>query len=82
MREVFIMIIRVLGDGCRSCEALLEAAKEAVKAKGTDAAVEYITDYEKIMEYGVMSMPALMIDDRIVSAGRVLKAEEIEKLLP
>ena len=76
------MIIRVLGGGCRSCEALLEAAKEVVKAKGTDAAVEYITDYEKIMEYGVMSMPALMIDDRIVSAGRVLKAEEIEKLLP
>ena len=76
------MIIRVLGGGCRSCEALLEAATEAVKAKGTDAAVEYITDYEKIMEYGVMSMPALMIDDRIVSAGRVLKAEEIEKLLP
>ena len=49
--------------------------------KGIDAEVEYITDMEKIMGYGVMSMPALMIDEKVVSAGKVLKVKEVEKLL-
>ena len=66
---------------CRSCEALLKATKEAVEKKGIDAEVEYITDMEKIMGYGIMSMPALMIDDKIVSVGKVLKAKDVEKLL-
>ena len=55
--------------------------QEAVAKKGIDAEIEYITDMEKIMNYGVMSMPALMIDDKIVSAGKVLKAKDVEKLL-
>lgn len=76
-----IMNIKVLGGGCKSCEKLLEAAKEAVANKGIDAEVEYITDMEKIMGYGVMSMPALMVDEKIVSMGKVLKAKEVEKLL-
>ena len=75
------MNIKVLGGGCRRCEALLKAAKEAAAAKGIDADFEYITDMEKIMEYGIMSMPALMIDEKLVSAGKVLKVKEIEKLL-
>lgn len=75
------MNIKVLGGGCRSCEALLQAAREAVAKKGIDAEVEYITDMERIMHYGVMSMPALMIDDKIVSAGKVLKAKDVEKFL-
>ena len=75
------MNIKVLGGGCRSCEALLKATKEAVEKKGVDAEIEYITDMEKIMKYGVMSMPVLVIDERVVSAGKVLKAKEIEKLL-
>ena len=75
------MNIKVLGGGCKKCEELLRAAKEAVEKKHIDADVEYITDMEKIAEYGIMSMPALMIDDRIVSAGRVLKTDDVEKLL-
>lgn len=75
------MNIKVLGGGCKSCEALLKAAKEAVESKGLDAKVEYITDMEQIMKYGVMRMPALMIDDKIVSVGKALKAKEVEKLL-
>ena len=59
----------------------MKSAKEAVAKKGIDAEIEYITDMEKIMNYGVMSMPALMIDDKIVSAGKVLKAKDVEKLL-
>lgn len=64
------MNIKVLGSGCKSCEALLKSVKEAVANKGVNAEVEYITDMEKIMGYGVMSMPALMIDDKIVSAEK------------
>ncbi len=75
------MNIKVLGGGCKSCEVLLKATKEAVAQKGIDAEVEYITDMEKIMGYGVMSMPALMIDEKLVSVGKVLKAKEVEKFL-
>ena len=49
--------------------------------KGINAEVEYITDMEKIMGYGVMSMPALMIDNKIISAGKVLKTKDVERLL-
>ena len=59
----------------------MKSVKEAVANKGINAEIEYITDMEKIMGYGVMSMPALMIDDKIVSAGKVLKAKDVEKLL-
>ena len=75
------MNIKVLGSGCKKCHALLEAAQEAVEKKGIEAEVEYITDMEKVMGYGVMSMPALMIDEKVVSSGKVLKAKDIEKLL-
>ena len=75
------MNIKVLGSGCKSCEALLKAAKEAVLRKGVDAGIEYVTDMEKIMGFGVMRLPALVIDGKVVSAGKVLKAKEIEYLL-
>lgn len=75
------MNIKVLGGGCRSCEALLDAVKEVVAKNNIDADIEYITDMEKIMGYGIMSMPALIIDDKLISSGRVFKAKEIEKLL-
>lgn len=76
-----ICCIKVLGSGCKSCHALLEASKEAVKNMGLTIEVEYVTDMEKIMEYGVMSMPALVVNENVVSVGKVLKAAEVEKLL-
>ncbi len=75
------MNIKVLGSGCRNCEALLRAVTEAAAKKGIEADIEYITDMEQIMRYGVMSLPALMIDGRVVSAGRALKEREAEKFL-
>ena len=75
------MNIKVLGGGCSKCETLLKATEEAVAKKGVPAEIEYITDMERIMHYGVMSMPALMIDGKIVSAGKVLKAKEVERFL-
>ena len=76
-----ICCIKVLGSGCKSCHALYEVAKEAVKKLDLPLEVEYITDMERIMEYGVMRMPALVVNEKVVSMGKVLKAADIEKLL-
>ena len=72
--------IKVLGAGCKNCHDLFDASKTAVQNLGLAIEVEYVTDMEKIMEYGVMSMPALVVNDKVVSMGKVLKAAEVEKL--
>ena len=76
-----ICCIKVLGAGCKSCHEQYEQAQKAVDAMGLPVEVEYITDMEKVMEYGVMSMPAIVVNDRVVSMGKVLKAAEVENLL-
>ena len=73
--------IKVLGAGCKSCHEQYENAKKAVKSLGLSVEVEYITDMEKVMEYGVMSMPAIVVNEKVVSMGKVLKASEVEQLL-
>ena len=76
-----IYCIKVLGAGCKSCHEQYENAKEAVKAMGLPVEVEYITDMQKVMTYGVMSMPAIVVNEKVVSIGKVLKPSEVEKLL-
>lgn len=76
-----ICCIKVLGAGCKSCHEQYENAKAAVKTMGLDIEVEYITDMEKVMGYGVMSMPAIVVNEKVVSMGKVLKAADVEKLL-
>ena len=76
-----ICCVKVLGAGCKSCHGQFENAKAAVKAMGLDVEVEYITDMEKVMAYGVMSMPAIVVNEKVVSMGKVLKAADVEKLL-
>lgn len=73
--------IKVLGSGCKSCEKLCENAKNAAENLGISVEVEYITDMEKVMTYGVMRMPALVVNDKVTSVGKVLKSSEIEKIL-
>ena len=76
-----ICCIKVLGAGCKSCHEQYENAKQAVTAMGLPVEVEYITDMPKVMEYGVMSMPAIVVNEKVVSQGKVLKAADVEKLL-
>lgn len=76
-----ICCIKVLGAGCKSCHELYENAKKAVENLGLNIEVEYITDMEKVMNYGVMSMPALLVNDKIVSVGKVLKQKDVEALI-
>lgn len=76
-----ICCIKVLGAGCPSCHQLYENAKETVKNMGLALETEYVTDMAKVMEYGVMSVPALVVNENVVSMGMVLKAEDVEVLL-
>lgn len=73
--------VMVLGTGCASCHALLENTKEAAAKIGFDGEVEYVTDLARIAGYGVMRMPALMVNGEVVSSGKVLKPDEIADLL-
>ena len=75
--------VKVLGSGCAGCRALLENTRKAVREMGKEESVpvEYVTDLEKIMAYGVMSLPALVVNGKIASVGRVLKPAEIREIL-
>lgn len=73
--------IKVLGAGCRSCHQQYENAKKAVSVMKLPVTVEYITDMERIMTYGAMSMPAIVINDKVASAGNVLKPSDVAKLI-
>jgi len=75
------MIIKILGSGCPKCKKLEKNAREAVEQAGVQAEVEKVTDMNDIMDYGVMMTPALVIDEKVVSAGRVLSAKKIVEIL-
>lgn len=75
------MEIKVLGTGCPSCKALYETVKQAVEEIGSDAAVIKEEDLLKIMNYNVLSLPALVIDERVVSAGKKLSLKEVKELI-
>ena len=76
-----MMNVKVLGGGCSKCETILANTKEAIANAKIEAEVEYITDFAVIGSYGIMSMPALIVDEKIVSMGKVLKSSDIEKFL-
>lgn len=75
------MKIEVLGTGCTKCQALMQAAKDAVAKSGKFAQVEKVEDVMRIMHYGVTSTPALVIDGLVKSSGKVLNVDEIVALL-
>ncbi|MCB8955809.1 MAG: TM0996/MTH895 family glutaredoxin-like protein [Nocardioides sp.] len=75
------MQVKVLGPGCKNCVALEKATHEAIDRLGLDATVEKVTDYAEIAGYGVMATPALVVDEKVVSSGRVLTPTAIQELL-
>lgn len=73
------MIIKILGSGCPNCQKLENNAKQAVdELELSDTAVEHVTDIAQITEYGVMSTPAIVINETVKAAGRIPEAEEIK----
>ncbi len=74
--------IQVLGTGCKKCVALQANAEAALKELGIAAKVEKIEDINRIVEFGVMSTPALVIDGQVKVVGKVASPQEIAALLP
>jgi len=75
------MIIKILGSGCKKCVALGDNAKAAAASAGIVADIEKVTDIIAIAGYGIMSTPGLVINEKVVSSGRVLTPAEITPLL-
>lgn len=75
------MEIKVLGTGCAGCKALYETVKQAVAELGIEATIIKEEDLMRIMNYNVMSMPGLVIDETVVSKGRKLSLSEVKDLL-
>jgi len=75
--------VKILGSGCKNCHALLENTQAAAMAMGKadSIRIEYITDMPTVMGYGVMNMPALVLNERVVSMGKVLRPAEVRKIL-
>lgn len=69
--------IKVLGPGCVNCEKLESLARSAVGNLGLDARIEKVTDFVEIMQYNVLATPGLVIDEQLVSAGRIPSEGEI-----
>lgn len=73
--------VKVLGSGCAKCNQLEAATKEALEKLGMNTTIDHVTDFAQIATYGVMTTPALVIDGKVVSYGKVLKTEEVIKIL-
>lgn len=75
------MKIEILGTGCSKCNELEMKVKQAVAQSGKFVQIEKVDDIVKIMEYGVMSTPGLVIDGAVKSTGKVLNVDEIVALI-
>lgn len=75
------MEIKVLGTGCPKCKTLEKNTHDAVVELGLDATISKVEDIVEIMSYGIMSTPALVIDEKVVMKGRVPSTEEIKNIL-
>ena len=75
------MEIKILGPGCPKCKSLDKITRDVVEQNGITATVTKVEDIMEIMKYGVMSTPALVVDEKVVIKGRVPSKEEIKKIL-
>ena len=75
------MEIKILGPGCAKCNTLVKVTREVVEKHGINATITKVEDIMEIMKYGVMSTPALVIDEKVVVSGRVPSQDEIKQLL-
>ena len=71
------MIIKVLGGGCQNCQKTKELAQKAIGELGVEAQIESVSDIADIMAYGVMSTPAVVIDEKVVHSGGVPSYEQM-----
>jgi small redox-active disulfide protein 2 len=76
-----MMKIQILGTGCAKCQQLTETAETAAKELGLPYELEKVKEIDKIMAFGVMMTPALVVDGKVKVAGKVPSVDEIKKLL-
>ncbi len=76
-----MMMIKVLGSGCANCHKVEQLARQAVAQLAIEAQVQLVTDMKEIMRYGVMSTPGVVINDKVVSAGRVPSLSQMTTLV-
>jgi small redox-active disulfide protein 2 len=75
------MEIKILGPGCAKCKTLDRITREVVEKNGINATITKVEDIMEIMKYGIMSTPALVVDEKVVMKGRVPSSDEIKQLL-
>ena len=75
------MEIKILGSGCIKCKALEQKVREVVESNNIDANIIKVTDFQEIMKYGVMTTPALVVDEKVIIKGRIATTEEIKNSL-
>jgi small redox-active disulfide protein 2 len=75
------MVIKILGSGCANCQTLEQRAHEAAEKLGIEAEIVKVQDFADIMRYGVMSTPALVVDEEVKMAGRVPSVDEVADIL-
>lgn len=75
------MIIKVLGSGCTKCKKLEANVKKAIEELGIDASIQKVTDFKDIVSYGVMTTPALVVDENVKIMGKVPSVEELKNYL-
>jgi small redox-active disulfide protein 2 len=76
-----MLIIKILGSGCENCKRLAWLAERVVGHLGIEAQVVKVTEYPDIMKYNVMSTPGLVVNEKVVSAGRIPSEAEITTFL-
>ena len=75
------MIIKILGSGCANCKKLQAVTEEVIKTIGVEANIEKVEDIKKIMGYGVMRTPAIVINEKVKAFGRIPSKDEIKKYI-
>ncbi len=76
-----MLTIKILGPGCANCKKLEAIARGAVAHSGVEAQIEKVTDYTEIMKYNIMSTPGLVINEKLIVAGRVPSEAQIVTML-
>lgn len=75
------IMFKVLGSGCKKCQTLEDNVRQACREEGLEITVEHERDFAKISSYGVMSTPALVLNQEVVSSGKVLTVDDVKKII-
>jgi small redox-active disulfide protein 2 len=79
--RLLFMDVRVLGSGCANCRKLQQVAEQAIAQTGVSAQLSKVEDFQEIMRYGVMATPALVVDEKVVSVGKIPDVGQVSSWL-